>query len=454
MNTQKKIILLGMLEKFAFNGLRAMLTIMLIKTFNYQEKEAFQFYAVSLMMSFLVPIFAGILIKKGEKDISVMKAGGVLLTIGFIVLASSLSNTLYLGMGLIILGAGMIRATIPALLGKNLTQDENGDAAFSLLYVGYNIGTLAGSLIFAGLGELMGWEISFVLGAVSGILICLLLQNLDSQSSWGSKVTWPVAAIALIALLYAPHMPVNYIDFLMMAIILIVPFALVWPLLMNKEVGKAFLLLSVLPSIVIFFALYEQAAMSLTTFTDSFVDRNFLGFLVPTTMFQGIDPFFNIALGIVFAFIWKTLTLKDGMITSFLKIILGLGFTWLSFLSLILFVNRTGASSPLSLWGFYLIIVTGELLLVPVLLSLVNSSLGKERASLNMSFIFVLIGASMWLAQYLIRIDSTTGADLNFYLGLFDNFSAWAMWAFIIPCISLIIVSMPELIKKRVLNDT
>lgn len=431
-------MLLGLMEKFAFNGLRAMLTIMLIRTFGMKDTEAFQFYAVSLMMSFLVPVVAGLLIKKGEQDLSVMKAGSLVFIAGFTLLAISKGKLLESGMAMIVLGSGFIRASVPALLGKSLKPDDNADSAFSLLYVGFNIGTLAGSLLFAAVGEVYGWEFSFVAGALAAGMIAFLLHQFDPFVPWGSKRIWIVALIGLAFLHLTPELPITVIDYVMAAVVFCVPVILVWPLLATKDYRKGLLLLIVLPAIVIFFALYEQAALSLTTFTDSHIDRIFLGMMVPTTMFQGIDPFFNIVLGSILTFVWAKVKLPENFQTSYLKIISGLLLTWFSFQSLLWTVKESGLASPLSLWGFYFIIVLGELMLVPVLLSVVNSSMGKERASFNMSLVFVLIGASMWLAQYLIRVETGSTQDLSFYLGLFQSFSTWAYYAFVVPFLALI----------------
>lgn len=453
MNIKKQIILIGVLEKFAFNGMRAMLTIMLVRSFRMLEQDAFQFYAVSLMLSFLVPILAGLLIKRGERDLTVMKTGGLLLVSGFILLLVSKESFLHAGVALIVLGSGLIRANVPAILGKHLSANDNADSAYSLLYVGFNVGTLAGSLLFATLGEIFGWEISFMLGALAGLGLTFVLTQLDKQLNsapkWGTLRIWSLNILAFLGLLLASRIPVSAVDVMMSAVMIVVPFILVWPLLAGENVKKGLLLLSLIPSIVIFFALYEQAALSLVTFTDGFVDRRFLGQLIPTTMFQGIDPFFNIILGLILTLVWKKVSLPDTFSTSFFKIVIGLIFTWMSFVTLTVNIEMGELMSPLVLWSFFLIIVTGELFIVPVLLSIINSSMSKERASLNMSLVFVLIGASMWLAQYLIRVEGPSNLDASYYVQLFQRFSTWASWSFTVPILTSIIFKTFEVLKKR-----
>jgi proton-dependent oligopeptide transporter, POT family len=456
MSTKLQIYILGGLEKFAFNGLRAMLTLMLIRAFKMHNQDAFQFYAVTLMMSFLVPIVSGLLIRRGERDLTVMKSGSISFLIGFILLTISKNQFLHIGISLIVLGAGFIRAGVPALLGKVLdaSPGENTDAAFSMLYVFFNVGTLAGTIFFASLGEVWGWEASFFVGIISSLTILVILGTLENhlyqETSWSNVNIALVMLFSLMALMFSQYIPVETIDLIMVVVAVLVPFILVYPIFQKKEHMKAVLILSLLPSIVVFFALYEQAALSLTTFTDSFIDRDLYGLKIPTTLFQGIDPFFNIFLGILIVSLWNKLSLQENTKASFFKIVLGLVFTYISFATLSLSLGESDKLvSPWALWSFFLIIVAGELLIVPVLLSLINSSFDSSRKAFNMSLVFVLIGASMWLAQYLIRIESVATMDFASYKSLFKKFEFWAAGSFLVPLTIFGLASVTSIFTRK-----
>jgi POT family proton-dependent oligopeptide transporter len=185
-----------------------------------------------------------------------------------------------------------------------------------------------------------------------------------------------------------------------------------------KEDLKKIIYIGVLSVFVIFFWVgFEQAGGSLTLFANNSVDRNFLGFIIPASFFQSINPLIIILIGPMIASFWLRVDRSKNNINTPQKMGLGLLLLAGGFF-LIMLVNNASDTS-ISLWwlvGVYFLHTLGELCLSPIGLSMVSKVSPKKIASLMMGFWFLSSAVANFMAGKLPGILESNNLDLFTFL--------------------------------------
>ncbi len=399
----------------SFNGLRAMLTLYMVKGLMMTEHQAYSIYGALLAFAFLSPTIGGVLASHLLNDLQVMRIGSVLGVIGSVLLFSADTTLYFSGFGILILGSGFLRSVIPSVLAA--ISDKNKDSDFTTLYVFYNLGTLFGVIICAGVGEVYGWRWSFAATGFAIGLACLLIFLVDmdhlTRGQRGLGVlhqffcvivgTIAGAAIGLfsfytndIADVVIPLLTLSGIGY----------FLLIAAARLSKHVVGLFSILIL--SQVVFFALYEQISLSLTLFIDAHVARATDLFKIPTTMFQGVDPFLNVIFGSFIALIGEKLFTGDRYWRPILKNCLGFVITAFVFFSL---YYRT-LMTPDAQVGIHIIIacmtlfVVAEVLIVPTGFATLAEYAPEDLRSKLMGLWLGSIGGAMWLAGQISKMSA------------------------------------------------
>src|SRR5690606_4982815 len=312
----------------------------------------------------------------------------------------------FLGLILIVLGTGLLKPNISAIVGD--LYPEGGarrDAGFSIFYMGINVGAFLGQLVTGFLGEQVGWHWGFGaagVGMLIGLAVFTTLQNKTLGDIGIEPSRHPDAAVqarqersvklsvaiglGLLALVVAlTSMGVITIDaqvvgrymtagVIAMAIGFCVCVFAAGGLDTNekKRVGVIFVLFVFA---AIFWSAFEQAPTSLNLFARDFTDRQLGGFEIPATWFQSVNSAFIILLAPLFAIMWSRMGKSGIDLSSPAKFSLGLAFAAVGFLLMIFAANAVVASggsmlvSPWWLVGSYFFQTVGELFLSPVGLS-------------------------------------------------------------------------------------
>jgi POT family proton-dependent oligopeptide transporter len=185
-----------------------------------------------------------------------------------------------------------------------------------------------------------------------------------------------------------------------------------------KDDIKKILYISILSLFVIFFWVgFEQAGGSLTLYASNSVDRNLLGFVIPASFFQSINPLIIILVGPLIANFWLRIDRSNRKINTSQKMGIGLILLSAGFF-LIMYVNNLGAGY-ISLWwlvGVYFLHTLGELCLSPIGLSMVTKVSPKKIASLMMGFWFLSSAIANYSAGKLPTILQTNNLDLFTFL--------------------------------------
>ena len=427
-----------MWERFSYYGMRALLVLYLVNSQNYSESDALHIYAVYTGLVYLTPLIGGYLADRFLGSQKAIFIGGLTMMIGHFLMA--FPNFLYLAIGMLIIGNGYFKPNISTLLGRLYKPDDvRRDSGFSIFYVGINLGAFLAPLIVGYVGETINWHYGFAIagfGMLAGLIQFYIGQNkiikedISSQSKKLNPADWGI--ISLISLINLPlilvilelNQIINDFFFEILTILIILIFFYFITkkkqLLAVKKDIKRIAYIGILSIFVIFFWMgFEQAGGSLTLFANNSVDRNFLGFVIPASFFQSINPLIIILIGPMIANFWLSVDRSKNKINTSQKMGLGLLLLASGFF-LIMLVNNSSETS-ISLWwlvGVYFLHTMGELCLSPIGLSMVSKVSPKKIASLMMGFWFLSSAVANFTAGKLPAILESNNLDLFTFLSV------------------------------------
>jgi proton-dependent oligopeptide transporter, POT family len=313
----------------------------------------------------------------------------------------------FLGLVLIVLGTGLLKPNISAIVGDLYTGQPSSrrDAGFSIFYMGINIGAFAGQLITGVLGEKVGWHYGFGAAGV-GMLFGLLyfmatrgktLRGIGEMPTRHADPAVQAKQVRTVKLAVAIGLAVIFGVFALAAsgnltidpaavgaqlvritlamVTLFFVFILFAGGLTGDEKKRIVVIFVLFLFAVVFWGAFEQAPTSLNLFAADFTDRTVGGWEVPATWFQSINSAFVILFAPVFAGVWVSLGRRNRDLSSPGKFALGLAFAAIGFALMIVAANKVVASggslkvSAMWLTASYLFQTLGELCLSPVGLS-------------------------------------------------------------------------------------
>ncbi|WP_299773527.1 peptide MFS transporter [uncultured Pseudoteredinibacter sp.] len=344
--------------------------------------------------------------------------GGVIIMIGHIILAVPSNGTFFIGLIFVVLGTGLLKPNIAALVGELYSEtDKRRDAGFALYYMGINIGSVLGNIICGWLQVNAGWHWAFGAAAV-GMAIGLIqykrtepkLKGIGSQpteplSPAGRRKTWAAIGAFLAALAIITGLTYNgtiVIDPVKLAQYVAIFFAVVfviyysriyfWGNLTSNEKQRLQALLLICVASICFWSGFEQAGSSMNLFALDFTDRMIGTFEIPTIWFQSANSIFIIALSPFFAALW--INIGKRFVSPVFGIKAAIGLIIMASGFLVMFFAAQYAASGLKVAPYWLITTyflhtVGELCLSPVALSAV-SRLSPRRFLGQMMGVFTL----------------------------------------------------------------
>ena len=437
-----------MWERFSYYGMRALLVLYLTKHFLFSDTSAYGIYGAYVTLVYMTPVIGGML---ADKYLGARKAviiGGILLVLGHLGMAfegepvqpgqvadGSIMNIFYLSLALIVAGVGFLKANISTIVGSLYRRtDTRRDAAFTIFYVGINLGAALGALWAGQLGETYGWKYGFGLagiGMLAGLVVFVLgkpaLKGAGEPSNpallkervfAGLSREWliyigTVIAVLIFWILVRHQVVVNGI--LLVAMITVYSF-IVWKSVAQLTVHqrhRIFVALFLISVNVLFWGLFEQAGSSLNLFTDRNVDRNLMGAEVPASVFQSINAIYIILLGPLFAALWVWLGKRGKDPSAPMKFGLAVIQLGLGFLVLVWGAKAAGANLTPVIFIFliYLLHTTGELCMSPVGLSAMTRLSPMKMVGLMMGAWFLASGAGNSVAALIAQATAAPGAD-------------------------------------------
>jgi proton-dependent oligopeptide transporter, POT family len=337
-----------------------------------------QIYGFYTALVYLTPIFGGLLADRVLGQRRTVVVGAMLMAVGHFLMA--VEHLLLFALLALILGNGAFKPNISTQVGWLYPPgDHRRDRAYSIFYVGINVGAFLAPLVCGTLGEKAGWHYGFAAAGV-GMLIGLAIYLY-------AMPLLPADALTKAKAVHAERAPLTRDEWrgIIAVLILFVPTALFW-------------------------ATYEQAGNTIALWADANTDRtiSFFGLTaeIPTTWFQAFNPFMIFAFTPFVVALWTRQAANGSEPSTISKMALGCAGAALSYLVMATAAWRAGGGQASWLWlfAFFVIITIGELYLSPVGLSLVTKIAPVRILSMMMG---------VWLAT------SFVGGFLAGWLGSF-----------------------------------
>jgi len=409
------LFLTEMWERFSYYGIRPLLVLFMSAAltsggFGFERGQASAIVGIYAACVYLASLPGGWV---ADRLLGLRRAilyGAALISIGHISIGFSAfaggKITFFLGLIFIVLGTGLLKPNISAIVGD--LYPEGGarrDAGFSIFYMGINTGAFFGQLVTGFLGEKLGWHWGFGAAGV-GMLIGLFVFATRARTTLGDigmqptrhpdpsvqaiqerRVKLTLAAgfgvLALVIVLAATGviaLNAQAIGKNMTYVLVGLAFAFFGYIfiaggLTGDERKRVIVIAVLFVFAAVFWAAFEQAPTSLNLFARDFTNRTVGGFEVPATWFQSINSAFIILLAPFFAALWLRMGKRGRDLSSPGKFSLGLLFAGIGFLIMIFAANivaRGGGVVKVSAWWLtfsYLFQTVGELCLSPVGLS-------------------------------------------------------------------------------------
>ena len=363
-------------ERFSYYAMRAILVLFLTDTtinggLGWSTKDELDLYGIYTGLVYITPLIGGWIADNYLGQRKSILIGGVLMALGQFTLALPNGfmgldqvSALYLGLALLISGNGMFKPNISTMVGDLYQEGDNRrDGAFTIFYMGINLGALLGGLISGAAVDSYGWKAGFLAAGI-GMVISLVMQMTMAQSWLGDIGSVPAAARAKALSKSKEKAPLTKEEFDRLKVILIMGLF-----------------------VIVFWAGFEQAGGLMNIYTQQYTDRMIGDFEVPAAWFQSLNPFFIITLAPIIAAFWVKLGKREP--NSPVKFAMALFFLALGFVCMIGAVMEQGGdlsvkTSMLWLVGAFFFHTLGELCLSPIGLSLVTKLAPLRLASLMM----------------------------------------------------------------------
>lgn len=399
-------------ERFSFYALRAVLVLYLTALtvdggLGWETADALRLYGIYTGLVYLTPPAGGWIADNITGRRKAVLTGAVLMAAGqFTLFAAPFSPdaSLYAGLTLLICGNGLFKPNISTMVGDLYAPDDlRRDSAFTIFYMGINIGSFLAGLAAGALTGDRSFRPVFA-AAGCGMLIALFLQLFLSGRYLGTTGLRPAAKST-------ENKGRNRL---------------------TKAEFKRLRVISVLGLFsVVFWTGFEQAGGLLNLFAANQTDRVVGGYTIPAAFFQSLNPLFIILLAPVFAWFWVRSGDREPAFTA--KFVFALLFLGAGFLFMLCAVNqaeRTGSASPLWLAALYLCHTAGELCLSPTGLSVVSKLAPARCLSLMMGVWFCFAALANFIAGFIGSLAENTGTGAVFAALAGTAFAAAAvLWA-------------------------
>ena len=452
-----------MWERFNYYGMRAILVLFLTKALLVDKAFASNLYGSYTSLVYLTPLLGGYIADRYWGNQRSIIIGGLLMALGEFVLffcasiyqsSADLSTILFFtGLGLMITGNGFFKPNISALVGQLYPKgDRRTDSAYTIFYMGINVGGALGPIICGLVGDTGNpedFKWAFLAGGIA-MLISVVVQLVyhkkyvldpdnnvlgltpaNAPAAWTRPLNMLGGLILLSAImitaLYIDTRVVDYLTYVLIASPILIGFIIFSDKTLSTiEKQRVAVIFSVSFFVVFFWSAFEQAGASLTFFAEEQTQRDLGFFTVPASFFASLNSIYVVLFAPLFAWLWLKLGKREPSSPTKMSLglfLLSLGYLWIAF-----GVKDVAVGTKVSMiWllGMYALHTWGELCLSPIGLSLVNKLAPIKFASLLMAVWFLASAAANKLAGVLSALypDGKTTTFMGYEMNnLYDFF--------------------------------
>jgi POT family proton-dependent oligopeptide transporter len=419
----KTLFITEMWERMSYYGMRALLVLFMTATLQegglaLTVASATAIYGLYTGTVYFMGLPGGWI---ADRLIGGQKAvwyGAIIIMIGHIILAIPNDKTFFIGLIFVILGTGLLKPNIGAMVGQLYSdKDTRRDSGYAIYYMGINLGSFIGYLVTGYLATDYGWHWAFGAAAV-GMALGLIqykitapkLEGVGAEpvhplSAKAQKTSWNIinGFLVVIALItYLTFQGTIVFDAVTVAQYVAIAFTLIFIIyysiiyffsnLTANEKKRLWALLLICIASACFWSGFEQAGSSMNLFARDYTDRMIGSFEIPTTWFQFSNSMFIVLLSPFFAAFW--IKLGQRMVTPAYGIKCAVGLIIMASGFIVMFFASQYAAqglqvAPMWLITTYFLHTVGELCLSPIALSAV-SKLSPKRFAGQMMGVFVL----------------------------------------------------------------
>ncbi len=408
-------------EFFSYFGMQALLILYLTEKLKFSDDSSYAIYGAYTSLVFVTPIVGGWLADRwlGFKNSIIL--GCCLIILGHLCLTLNGMFTLYLGLSLLVIGVGFFKTNAICLVGRSFERNPAAKStAFTIYYIGANIGATLGPIVCAYLATTYGWKAGFGAAAVGmafGLMILwygrAALTEFDNQPTKNNAnraLLLCLAAIIPCTLGIAFIIEYDMAGYVLTAIGLI---ALVWAINIFRQgtaaqrKGLWFVFMLTLFG-TLFWAFDQQGGSSISLF----IERNVYKDGIPAAMFQSINPAIIIIFGLFTAWMWKRLSKAKICLGVLLRVLPGFvlltaGFGLLFFGAAI--ASKAGQASMF--WPVVGLSLIGmaELFIDPIILSELTQYAPKGSVGVLTGMYYLFVGAfANYLAAQIATLTAIT----------------------------------------------
>ncbi len=425
------IIAMIMWEFFAFYGLKSILILFLTSCLHLSDGAAYQLFGSFISLVFITPILGGWLADRYCGYRHATAVGCLLIIAGSFILAEFPQN-IFIGLALLAMGIGFFKSNAVCMISNCYINDPVGaTSAFSLYYVSGNLGSILSNIGCPYIAEHISWKMGFMIASFGMLLGLLMLLLSKPYFSWEGKTEkmkrWHNFSFSQ--------------QFLLTTSILLAVFLPIYLILQHDLVGYL-LGVAVIAAFFIFLKIYRQAdptrkkllllMLLLTCFATSFwvfsnqvyssyplfiaryVNRSIFGFVIPTGMYQSLNPISILISGIIMTFVWRWLERRHIRPQPDTKISAALLLLVLGFLAITYATTLAESQVPIPMLLPVLSILClgiAEIFIDPVLLAAMGEAAPRNTEGRLVAIYYLFIGAignyvSIWVAK--LTVDPTT----------------------------------------------
>ncbi|GHD34052.1 peptide MFS transporter [Streptomyces galbus] len=452
-----------MWERFSYYGMRALLPLYLVAPggLHLSAGTATAIYSVYVSLVYLLALPGGWVADRFLGPRRTVAVAGLIIMLGHLALALPTAGTFFVGLGLVAIGSGLLKANISTMVGHlyDGPDDARRDAGFTLFYIGINLGAFVAPLVIGTVGENVNWHFGFALAALGmalGLAQFLLgSRHLSARSDVvptpmspaekSATLTKGLVWLAIAAVFYGivgftGHFTLNWALVPLTLIGLIVPIVVIARIRRDKDLDtaertKVSAYVWFFVAAAVFWMIYDQGGSTLSLFADASADNTVLGWKFPVSWYQSVNPVMIMALAPVFAWLWVWLNRRGKEPSTIVKFASGLvlvGASFFLFLAPLSIAEGGHKAAAMWLVAIYFVQTVGELTLSPVGLSVTTKMAPAKYASQMMGVWFLAVTAGDSVTALLsnpavggVNLDRMGFVALEAVLAVVAGFAVW-----------------------------
>lgn len=267
--------------------------------FAMTNSEASDLYGTFIALVFLTPFIGGLLADRYFGYRKSIIAGGLMMGVGYCMMAIHSLPMLYVSMTLVIVGNGFFKPNISTLLGNLYSTPEyvhRKDEGYNIFYMGINVGAFICNFFSAAIIIIWGWKYAFVaagIGMFLGVMIFITgtkhYKNGDIRKSMSkedmpfSKIVLTILVPSVVAGVLGWLIPGNIFQsdsndaFIFACLPVIYFYASLYFRATPDEKRPIAALLAIFAAVIMFWAVFKQNGTALTIWADTYTNRQVSG---------------------------------------------------------------------------------------------------------------------------------------------------------------------------------